>query len=145
MGNLRPNVLYTCETCGSTVAKYIVPSRQSRTPARFCDRTCAGKWRKGANHPRWNGGRYRDKEGYVYVLTPEHPHGNKDGAVFEHRLVMEAYLGRYLGVEEVVHHENDEPGDNRIGNLRLFANQSEHKRYHEQGRQRDGSGRYVAV
>ena len=140
---MSPIVAYTCETCGKLVEKYIVPSRQRRTPARFCDRTCAGTWRSGENHPRWNGGRYRDKEGYVYVLAPDHPRANKDGAVFEHRLVMEAHIGRFLRPEEVVHHENDDPGDNRIENLRLFANQAEHKRHHEQSRERDKGGRYV--
>lgn len=142
---MRANVSFNCETCGTHVEKYVVPSRQSVSPARFCDRTCAGKWRMGENHPRWNGGRYRDREGYVYVLRADHPNANKDGAVFEHRLVMEAAIGRYLTRVEVVHHENDEPGDNRIENLRLFASQSEHKRYHSENRDRDEAGRYVSV
>jgi len=58
---------------------------------------------------------------------------------------MEAAIGRYLTREEVVHHENDDHGDNRIENLRLFATQSEHKRYHEANRERDESGRYVTA
>lgn len=142
---MRPNTRYDCEICGRHVDKYIIPSAKARWPGRFCSRTCAGKWRRGKNHPRWNGGRYPDHAGYIYVLTPAHPLANKDNAVFEHRLVMEAHLGRYLTHKEVVHHENDDHGDNRIENLRLFANQADHKRYHETARVRDEKGRYVIV
>lgn len=134
---------FACEVCGSVREKYVEPSRQLRWPPRFCDRTCAGKWRTGGNHPRWSGGRYRDRDGYVYVLRPDHPHANKDGAVFEHRLVMEEHIGRFLDPEEVVHHKNEDCGDNRIENLRLFANQAEHKRHHDATRERRADGTYA--
>ena len=39
--------------------------------------------------------------------------------VFEHRYLMEQYLGRLLREGEVVHHKNDDVMDNRIGNLEV--------------------------
>lgn len=82
-----------------------------------------------SNHPRWKGGRVIQK-GYVFVKMPDYPSANKGGYVREHRLVMEKYLGRYLEPEERIHHLNGNKQDNRIENLQLFKNNSEHSKYH---------------
>lgn len=78
----------------------------------------------GSLHHKWNGGRKKHPEGYVYVLKKGHPRSTKDGYVLEHILVMEEYLGRplkYFGQNhpdnEIVHHLNEIKDDNRIENL----------------------------
>src|SRR5690349_3099448 len=40
-----------------------------------------------SGHGHWKGGRTRDKDGYLLVLTPRHPWANRAGYVREHRLV----------------------------------------------------------
>lgn len=69
----------------------------------------------------WLGpGMTRDPRGYILIYRPDHPHAKKGGGqVYEHRLVMEAHLGRYLASDEMVHHRNGVKDDNRIENLEL--------------------------
>lgn len=74
-----------------------------------------------------SGGRQTDKSGYVLLSRPFHPNANDGGYVREHRLVMEAHLGRYLTKEEVVHHINGVKSDNRLENLQLYDKHSNHK------------------
>lgn len=98
-----------------------------------------GKENRGASNPRWKGGRLLESRyGYVMIKNPYHPRANGIGYVREHILVMEKHLGRYLEPHEVVHHINGDKIDNRIENLRLFKNQSEHQRHHEHQRHNEG-------
>ena len=64
------------------------------------------------------------KDGYVEVKRLEH-FGNgragKFGWFYEHRYVMEAYLGRRLHDGENVHHINGDRTDNRLDNLELWT------------------------
>lgn len=45
------------------------------------------------------------------------------------RLVMEAHLGRLLRSDELVHHRNGDPADDRLENLQVVS-RSEHARLH---------------
>lgn len=121
----------TCFDCGSKV---------SRRDVKRCQK-CNAKYmlinppnpkgtEPGSNHPSWNGGKTKDKRGYIYIKSTEHPNANARGYVFEHRLIMERHIGRLLNKQEVVHHINGRHDDNRIENLELFASQAEHINYH---------------
>jgi hypothetical protein len=69
----------------------------------------------------WKGGRTRHKAGYVMVRVPDHPRVKKSPYVFEHILVAEQQLGRYLEPGESVHHRNGIRDDNRPENLELWT------------------------
>lgn len=49
---------------------------------------------------------------------------------------MECHLGRFLGRKETVHHKNHVRTDNRLENLHLTTNQSEHMTLHWSGKGR---------
>lgn len=89
---------------------------------------------KRENNPNFTGGKYIDDKGYVRVLMPEHPFNNR-GYVYEHRLVAEKFLGRYLQPWETVHHINEIKIDNRWENFYLTT-VPEHSSIHREGKKK---------
>uniref|UniRef100_A0A6M3KYU1 Uncharacterized protein n=1 Tax=viral metagenome TaxID=1070528 RepID=A0A6M3KYU1_9ZZZZ len=87
---------------------------------------------KGENHPRWTGGRLKDRKGYITVkIFPDnffYPMANERGRVREHRLVVAKALNRCLLPWEVVHHkEGFAKDDNRYPEtLELFPTNKGH-------------------
>lgn len=113
-------VIVNCDWCGKEIR---------RTPNAVSARNfCCHAHRnyvtsRGPANGRWRGGSYV-QAGYRFVQT-------EDGYVQEHRLVMEAKLGRKLRPEERVNHKDDDKLNNDPANLELMANQSEHVRAHD--------------
>lgn len=85
----------------------------------------------GKNACHWKGGKIY-KKGYIYLFKPKHPFCNCDGYVRRSHLVMEKKIGRFLKPQEIVHHINGIRDDDRIENLKLFKNHSEHMKHHRQ-------------
>lgn len=66
-------------------------------------------------------GKSKTVNGYVRISgNYDHPK-NDNGRVFEHILVMEEKLGRYLLPGENVHHKNGKRDDNTPENLELWV------------------------
>lgn len=93
----------------------------------------------GKDAPTFQGGKYIDDKGYVKLLRPEHPK-NIRGYIYEHRAVMEDYLGRMLQPWETVHHINEIKVDNRVENL-FLCTVPEHSAIHREGKRPSDSHR----
>lgn len=68
--------------------------------------------------------------GYIGIKAHGHPGADENGYVYEHRLVAERMLGRYLLAGECVHHRNRDKRDNRPENLEVCESNSAHHRRH---------------
>lgn len=62
---------------------------------------------------------------------------NKKGNVKQHRKIVENFLGRRLGPDEIVHHINGDKTDNRIENLEVMS-RGEHSSLHRKAEKATG-------
>lgn len=95
---------------------------------KYCTQLCANRHIKkfGKNHRRWKGGSCNTERGYILVMISRNPRKYK----FQHRLIMEHYLGRTLTNNEVVHHIDGDTSNNDFNNLQLMTRQ-EHAHHHQ--------------
>lgn len=110
-----------CANCGKPLDRH--QARLRRSEHHFCDMRCHGAWQSqhktGKANPAYKTGHHQDpRTGYYYV-----------GGRLEHRVIMEAHLGRTLETWEHVHHKNHDRSDNRLENLEVKP-APEHARYH---------------
>lgn len=138
-----------CDYCQSPFV--VMPSRRTGVK-RFCSHKCSSLYRRGGKlsdetkrkirqanlgekSSQWKGGRVIREDGYIRVYCPDHPY-TVGGYVLEHRLIMEAHMGRYLLPTEIVHHVDGNPANNVIENLALFSEKGAHTGYHNKLRGR---------
>lgn len=131
-GNYKHEKPKICEVCK---IEYIPTGGKKQ---RFCSNKCAGTTRKkflSIPDCLENASRKLDKKiGCVRVYCPDHPKANTWGYVYEHRLIMEGVLGRFLEKDEHVHHKNSLRWDNRLENLEILRASDHCKRTHKDGR-----------
>jgi HNH endonuclease len=133
----------TCQVCGKEFQ--VKPVFVRKGGAKYCSRPCYNSTlkgrtttlkgqkflnRRGKNNVNWKNGTY-EKGGYVLVYQPYHPRCPKNKRyIKEHVLVAEQALNRFLTPDETIHHLDEVRDNNKIENLYLFPNQTEHKKYH---------------
>ena len=142
----------TCTTCGKIVKRRPSEIKSSKTGKFFCSTKCFATWRDNrikcvcpvCGKPFVIGKKYFAKytnnfcSSSCYGISQRTYTPNKEGYITykingngcrEHRVVMEAYIGRKLTDSEVVHHINGNPADNRIENLKIMTG-PEHAYHH---------------
>lgn len=113
----KPPVIKRCAYCDMTMT--LKPSQSAR---RYCSKACEGAARTKRPLTRTHNGKpaRKDDQGYVLVWEPTHPNKAFKGWQYEHRLVAEREIGRYLDSSEHVHHINGTRDDNRPENLAVM-------------------------
>lgn len=147
---MKNEVMIPCDECGKVFVKAI----RSVTKVNFCCRLCMDKYnskrftdynqtqnpmnakgrtleqRFAMRNRRINAKDRKGKEVHTY---------NKQLGEVEHRKIMRLKLGRPLESDEVVHHVDGNPLNNKPSNLQVMT-RSEHTRLHirEYWRKRNG-------
>lgn len=106
----------------------MTPEQLTRHRARM---QAQGPRQRGPNNPNWKGGRVKLIDGRIGVYAPGHPEATLCGGIYalEYRLVATEMIGRPLRADEVVHHVNGDPTDNRPDNLEVMTDE-QHKALH---------------
>lgn len=141
--NLVKNILYKGV---KPVLKIVLKSRKSIRVTEDHEIACVNGWRKagklrpgievltngvtGVCNGNYKTGKFVDNDGYVRVSGQQKHPRQHGGQVYEHVLVMESHIGRFLKwPTEQVHHINGNRADNRIENLELVSPSQHHRRH----------------
>ncbi len=68
--------------------------------------------------------------GYLYFMDKAHPLADKYGFVYHHRHIASLKLGRWLTVDELVHHIDEDRTNNVPNNLKI-SDRSAHGKTHK--------------
>lgn len=122
----RRRASWTMAVCNECSREFRDKTR--REGARYCSNPCRLAALNRIPRPtKGRGEGFIDKRGHRILVVWD---GDERRELGEHRLVMEQVVGRRLTPQEVVHHINEVPADNRADNLWLCADQAEHMRIH---------------
>jgi uncharacterized protein (DUF1330 family) len=112
-------IFQNCVSCGT---RFRTTTQQRRNPkwGKFCTKKCATRFEKKM--------RFK-KNGYWCVKAENHPKAYERGYYYEHILVLEKKIGRYLKKGECVHHLDGDKLNNVSENLELHT-RTTHGNYH---------------
>jgi hypothetical protein len=68
---------------------------------------------------------------YLCEFAPNNPRATAEGYVYLHVLMAEKKLGRYLTMEECVHHIDGDKYNNDLDNLMVFKTRADHSAFHK--------------
>lgn len=141
----RPKM--ACVVCGKPFE--CPPSHEKRRAC--CSLVCANEkfrgreYKTGPANFNWKKGSTVHAEGYLSLHAGDHPFGRNGRYVFEHRLIIEAWMReeapdhhflveiggvKYLRPEIEVHHLNENKRDNRTANLLACTSQAHSAIHH---------------
>src|SRR5215217_4726148 len=141
-----------CAVCGTEFTRY---HTEYNTP-KHCSRGCAnkapgrmteeiranqGKSLRGELNPNWINGSWASADGRVYMWVANderhlHPTIRPDGYIRRYQYVWNINNPTdLLNTDEIIHHLNHDPTDDRIENLQKTT-QAEHARLHTAGLKR---------
>lgn len=154
----------TCQICGTEFYTWLSEiKKQKGNGGKYCSRSCHHEGLKGKSmteeakeklrinrlgnknpmfnvrlfgpqNGNWKGGRIKNNRGHILLMMKEHPNANKQGYVKEHTLIATKILGRPLNLNEIVHHHNRDPKDNRNENLLICTPGYHHFIHHKMRR-----------
>lgn len=99
-----------------------------------------GNHRRGSLSNKWKGGRNVTANGYIEITIESHPRRNQRGYIFEHIVVTERILGKFLPPGAVVHHVDENKQNNFPSNLVICQNETYHQLIHQRKRALRESG-----
>jgi len=117
-----------CPLCGTS--ENLITYKYSKFLG-YC-KTCM--YRKKRRNHTYKTGKYLDGDGYVRVSgQQEHPRASNSGSVYEHILVMEKKLGRYVTRDEIIHHKDGNKQNNKLNNLKVTTHKNHMSHHGKQG------------
>lgn len=140
---------YKCDICNKNYITFKHNLKdKSKQICKDCSNKINGKLKRGKisgkkgksfthlqkeNSPRWKGGRYINKAGYVMIAVKSGSVNRKSGWENyrpEHIINIEKHIGRKLTKEECVHHVDGNRQNNHLDNLALILSNEHHRKTH---------------